>query len=128
MNKIGNIVEYLDTVIVENLLSGLKSRLFDESHRDLVLNWIEKALNSNVGVSRGTFIALHDILVQMIEEGTKVSGLESEKVKRVINEIKKMLDSTIEKNEPIAAEEQLSENGADTEEREVIENEVNEIK
>ena len=92
-------MEYLDNSIVENLLISLKSRFYDEANRDLVISWLDKALEENVNISRGTLIGLHDILAQMIEDGTKMSGLESDKVKRLINKLREDLDNDNEQNE-----------------------------
>lgn len=94
------IVEYLENPIVENILTGLKSRVFDEAHRDLMLNWIEKATLTNAEVSRGTFIALYDILAQLLEEGTGLNHLITQKVKKILRELQQLLDNQMEEIEP----------------------------
>ena len=106
----------------------MKSRVFDEAHRDLMLNWIEKSATTNVEVSRGTFIALHDILIQLLEEGTGLNHLSTEKVKKIIGEIQQLLDNQIEETEPknVAQKEEEEMENETTDEREGTE--IKEVK
>ena len=96
----GNIVQELDSALVENLLVNMKSRIFDEENRDMMLSWVENTLHRNIQVSRGTFIALHDVIVQLLGEGVKLSTLQQQRVKKLVNELQTMLDDTMpeEKN------------------------------
>ena len=74
---------------------------------------MEKALEENINISRGTLIGLHDILAHMIEDGTKMSGLESDKVKRLVNRLREDLDNNNEQNEPQVHPENVIENEDD---------------
>jgi len=98
--SLGSIVHELDSVLVENLLVNMKSRIFDEENRDMMLSWVENTLHRNIQVSRGTFIALHDVIVQLLGEGAKVSTLQQQRVKKLVNELQTFLDDTmpVEKN------------------------------
>jgi len=67
MRDTGPVIEKLKGNLCEILLSRLKSRLFDDDGRTILIEWIERALFSKVPLSKGTLIGLQGILKQIVE-------------------------------------------------------------
>ncbi len=106
----------------------MKSRIFDEENRDMMLSWVENTLHRNIQVSRGTFIALHDVIVQLLGEGAKVSTLQQQRVKKLVNELQTYLDDTMPVEKNLNREMDQTENLGDEEIDEGTENDRMHIK
>jgi hypothetical protein len=83
---------------VEKILDKLKSRIFDESNRSCVLDWVEKAIHTRIQLQMNTLLGLHDTIVQL-KNGKPIHPKENERVTKDMNLISDILDTFYASNQ-----------------------------